>query len=225
MFDQKVFIQFILENNVVGFFDEPVKLKSGRTSNWYVNWRTVAQDVFLSEQLSNFIIEFTKSKNLSPEVFYGVPEGATKLGLLTSYLWAKSQRDYTAGKFPFSMGRAKPKEHGAVKDKFFLGEPKGKVVVLEDVTTTGGSLLNTIEALSQIDCEIVAAVGLTNRSELRDDGKSVAQVLQERNISYYAMSEAFDFLPVVIKHVAPSSKIISAIQEELTNYGVKELKL
>ena len=35
------------------------------------------------------------------------------------------------------MGRAKPKQHGSPEDKYFVGEPNGKIVVLEDVTTTG----------------------------------------------------------------------------------------
>jgi orotate phosphoribosyltransferase len=39
------------------------------------------------------------------------------------------------------MGRAKPKDHGDPKDRYFVGEPGGKVVILEDVTTTGKSLI------------------------------------------------------------------------------------
>jgi len=45
-FNQEKFNQFILENKVVGFFEEPITLKSGRLSHWYVNWRNVAEDVF-----------------------------------------------------------------------------------------------------------------------------------------------------------------------------------
>jgi len=36
-FDRGAFDDFIIENDVVGFFDKPVTLKSGRISHWYVN--------------------------------------------------------------------------------------------------------------------------------------------------------------------------------------------
>ena len=54
------FYDFIIENNVIGFFDEPLTLKSGRMSYWYVNWRTVAEDVFLLDKVSDFLLSFVK---------------------------------------------------------------------------------------------------------------------------------------------------------------------
>jgi orotate phosphoribosyltransferase len=88
------------------------------------------------------------------------------------------------------MGRGKMKEHGAPKDRFFLGEPKGKIVVLEDVTTTGGSLLATVDQLKQLNVDIIAAIALTNRNEKRDDGKTVSEALAEKSVTYYSMSDA-----------------------------------
>ena len=38
-FSQAEFNDFILRNKVIGFFEEPITLKSGRISNWYVNLR------------------------------------------------------------------------------------------------------------------------------------------------------------------------------------------
>jgi orotate phosphoribosyltransferase-like protein len=37
----------------------------------------------------------------------------------------------------------------APKDKFFVGVPKGKTIVIEDVTTTGGSLIETLNGLKE----------------------------------------------------------------------------
>ncbi len=56
-----------------------------------------------------------------PTPFTGVPEGATKLGVLASYIWAKGSSDFKPGRFPLPMGRAKPKEHGVPEDRFFVG--------------------------------------------------------------------------------------------------------
>ncbi|MCP4761698.1 MAG: hypothetical protein GY870_07950, partial [archaeon] len=183
MWDKEDFYEFILRNNVIGFFKEAIKIKSGRLSHWYINWRNIAEDVFLLDALTNYVIDFILNLGLKPECFYGVPEGATKLGIITQFKWAKKQHDYAQYAYTLSMGRGKPKDHGELKDKFFLGIPKGHVVILEDTTTTGGSLIETIDQLLGLNVKIDAAIGLSNRNELRDDGKSVMEAVKEKGIN------------------------------------------
>lgn len=219
------FYNFIISNNIFGFFKTPLKLKSGRNSYWYVNWRNVAEDVYLIDKLSDFVINFIKTLNLNPNCFYGVPEGATKLGIITQYKWAKIQSNYDRGVYSLSMGRAKPKEHGDPKDKHFLGVPEGKVVVLEDVTTTGGSLLETINKLMEIGVQIVAAVGLTNRNELRDDKRTVEEVINDKGIKYFAMSDSIEILPRIYKLLKPSEIIAEHIENYFKKFGIKEVNL
>jgi orotate phosphoribosyltransferase len=220
MWEEEKFFDFILRNKVIGFFKEPIKLKSGRTSYWYVNWRNIAEDVFLLDELTNFLINFTQNLGLKPDCFYGVPEGATKLGILTQYKWAKKQVDYGQNAYPLSMGRGKPKEHGDPKDKYFLGVPKGNLVIIEDVTTTGGSLLEAIDKLLDLNVTIDAAIGLTNRNEIRDDGKSVEDVVKEKGINYHAMSNALDLLP----RLSPEDDIARHVENYFQKYGIKEIK-
>jgi orotate phosphoribosyltransferase len=215
------FYNFIIRQNVVGFFKEPIKLKSGRYSSWYVNWRNVAEKVQSIDFLSDFIIAFVKSLGLKPDCFYGVPEGATKLGIICQYKWAKSQPNYKKTDYIISMGRAQPKDHGDPKDRFFLGIPQGKVIILEDVTTTGNSLIETINKLNQIDISIIATIGLTNRNELRDDKKTVELAVKEKGVNYYAMSDAIDLIP----YLKPDKKIAQKIEEYFKKYGSREIKI
>lgn len=224
-FDKDKFISFILDNCVVGFFDQPITLKSGRKSNWYVNWRAVTSDVFLTDKLSDFLIAFVSELGLKYDGFFGVPEGATKIAIISSYKWARSQQGYGAGSHRLSMGRGKPKEHGAPKDKYFLGEPHENVIVVEDVTTTGGSLLATIDYIKQAGSNVVAAIGLTNRMELDNNGRSVADAVAAKGIKYYAMSEATDILPEAVKRFNPKVEIVKAIEKEFGQFGVKPLRL
>ena len=321
-FDSKKFNDFILENKIIGFFEEPIKLKSGRMSNWYVNWRNVAEDVFLLDELTDYVIAFTEDLGLEPDCFYGVPEGATKIGIITqiknpkkpegiltdkleylSLSWINSVADeilkglnedvtciygdprgvskfvgivahyYLAKKrndgknYPFPMGRAKPKSHGHPKDRYFIGIPKGKtlvlvdnengkeevmkplreldidiygvveitppeyaelpkrVTVIEDVTTTGGSLLTTINTLDEANVPIIAAFGLTNRMEKRDDGQSVQAAVESKGVPYYALSNALELLPAAYEKLNPGEGIAKAIEEEFERYGVEKLKL
>ncbi|MFX0076085.1 MAG: orotate phosphoribosyltransferase [Candidatus Hermodarchaeota archaeon] len=219
--ERELFYDFIIENNVIGFFKEPVTLKSGRKSYWYVNWRTVAEDVFLLNSISNFLLSFVHSLNLKPDCFYGVPEGATKLGVITQYKWAFSDKDIKPGKYVLSMGRGKPKDHGELKDKYFLGIPKGNVILIEDTTTTGSSMLKAIDDLVANNVKIIAAIGLTNRNEIRDDGFSVEEAIQKKNVRYYAMSNALDLLP----RLSPNPTISNHIQDYFKKYGTREIKL
>jgi len=219
--DKSKFLEFIIENEVVGFFNEPIKLKSGRLSNWYVNWRNIAQDVFLMDQLTDFIISFVEFLNLKPDCFYGVPEGATKLGIITQLKWAKKQSNYSKGTYLLPMGRGKLKEHGDPKDRFFLGEPKGKVIILEDTTTTAGSLIAAIKSLEKLDVEIIASIVMTERNEIRDDGKNVKEILLKENVNFFTMSNALEIIPLL----KPNKLQSNIIKDYFKKYGTRQIEL
>ena len=214
------FYDLIIENKVVGFFDDPITLKSGRKSYWYVNWRTVAEDVFLLDRVSDFLLSFVKHLNLKPDCFYGVPEGATKLGVITQYKWAFKDKNIKPGKYILSMGRGKPKDHGELKDRYFLGIPKGKVILIEDTTTTGSSMLKAIDDLVNNKVNIIAAIGLTNRNEIRDDGNSVEEAIKKKKVQYYAMSNAIDLIP----KLNPNTTVLNHIKDYFKKYGTREIK-
>jgi orotate phosphoribosyltransferase len=234
-FSQDAFNQFIIENNVIGFFEKPLKLKSGRISNWYVNWRTVSEDVFLLEQLVPHVIDFTNEQIKlgvipPPDCFYGVPEGATKLGMLCQYFWAKNSPQYAKGSHVLPMGRAKPKEHGAPQDRYFVGAPRGKTIVVEDVTTTGGSLIETIDKLLDANIDVVAAFGLTHRMELREDRSTVAKEIAKREsasgfVKYLPLSNAKQLLPLMTAKLQPSSELQRSIVQEFVDFGEQPLSL
>jgi orotate phosphoribosyltransferase len=219
------FYNFIIENNVIGFFKTPLKLKSGRLSYWYVNWRNISEDVFLLDQLTDYVLSFVSSLNLKPDCFYGIPEGATKLGIITQFKWAKMQSNYDKGVYNLSMGRAVAKEHGDPKDKTFLGYPKGRVVIIEDTITTGDSLLKTIETFLDTNIQIIAAICLTNRNEIRDDRSSIEDVIRGKGISLFPMSNAIELLPKIYQLQNPGIDIKVSIEDYFSKYGVKSIKL
>lgn len=235
MFDQQAFNEFIIEHGVVGFFEKPVVLKSGRTSNWYVNWRRVSNDVYALEKLAEFVVSFTESliaggKIAAPDCLYGVPEGATKLGVLAQYLYAKRSPRFGSGSHVLAMGRGGVKQHGAPEDRYFVGMPRGKTLIVEDVTTTGGSLLSTIDALNESSVEVLGAIGLTNRMERRDDGKTVATAIGEKqsggkSLPYFHMSSALELLPAICKRGTPSDEVRRSIEREFEEFGVEALRL
>tara|TARA_Y100000310_G_scaffold345406_1_gene464604 strand:+ start:1331 stop:2746 length:1416 start_codon:yes stop_codon:yes gene_type:complete len=225
MFNQQEFNEFVLKNGVIGFHKQPVQFTSGRYSNWYVNWRDVTEDAFLLDRLSDYIIEFVRGLEVQPDCFHGVPEGATKIGVITQFKWAKQSPSFSAGSHVLSMSRGKMKEHGEPKDRHFLGESKGKTFVVEDVTTTGTSLISTLDKLRDAGVEVAGAIGLTNRMEKRDDGMTVKEAIESRGIPYYYMSNSFDLLPEAYSKEKPGKDIGRAIEIEFENYGIQNITL
>ena len=224
LFNQGEFNQAILDNQVVGIFDKPIELKSGRMSHWYVNWRKAMAQVITAVQVARFVVTFVKDLEFEPDCFYGVPEGATKLGILTNVDWFMEGHN---DEQPLPMGRARPKDHGAPEDKYFVGAPSGDVIVLEDVTTTCGSLITTLDTLRELDnVNILAAIGLTNRMERRPDGKSVQEVVEkECRVPYYHMSSALDLLPRVLKEDVVKKEVADFIVKEFAEVGLEPLEL
>lgn len=112
------------------------------------------------------------------------------------------------------------------QEKFnqFILEKK-KVVILEDVTTTGSSLLETIDNLSQAEVQIIAAISLTNRMELTLDKKSVKEAVEAKGVPYLPMSNALELLPLAYEELKPKEEIVKKVEEEFKEYGAKELKL
>lgn len=234
-FDQEEFDEFVLNHGVIGFFEEPITMVSGRKSHFYCNWRKVSNDAYLLHELVHFVIRFVEDKVAedvieAPDCFYGVAEGATKLGVLTQYVWANMSPEFREGSHVLAMGRAKPKEHGAIADRFFVGTPRGNTIVLEDVTTTGGSLLKCLDQLIEANIPITATIGLTNRMELRDDRTSVADAVATRTsgdvpIPYFHLSDALSLLPKAVSRAKPSAAVIAAVEEEFRMHGVRPLAL
>lgn len=197
-FNQEAFNQFVIEHQVIGLFDTPITLKSGRESNWYINWRPITSDPYLLDQLCDFICTYIADNNIPCDCIYGVPEGATKMGVIAQFKWAQ-KHNWSKGSHCLPMGRSKEKTHGNPNDRFFVGEPKGQTVVVEDVTSTGGSLIETLEKLKNNNVHISAAIGISNRQERRSDGKGVKEAIESMDIPYYCLSEASSLLPAFFK--------------------------
>lgn len=227
-FDANKFEDFIIENDVIGFFDNPIVLKSGQKSNWYVNWRTATSDAYLMDNISDFVLDYINDLGLSHDCFLGVPEGATKLGVITQFKWVSSKSDFAKNKYKLPMGRKSPKSHGAPADKYFVGEPNGEVVLLEDVVTTGGSMLEFLDSLQDTGINVVAIVSLSDRKANLKGDKSIADLVHEKGVKYYSLSSAVSLLPKVYAKSYASkdsdNKLAQAVEAELAEYNLEQVR-
>jgi len=84
VWNQVNFNGFVSQSRVIGFKTEQMTLKSGRKSFWYVNFRDIAGDAFLLDQLAQYIVSFADAKGLNPDCFYGIPAGASPEAMLAT---------------------------------------------------------------------------------------------------------------------------------------------
>ncbi len=126
----------------------PFTWASGWKSPFYCdNRKTLAYPSlrsFVKLEISRIIAE----RYPEAEAIAGVATGAIAQGALVA----------DALSLPFAYVRSKPKDHGM--ENLIEGElqPSMKVVVVEDLISTGGSSLKAVEALRAHGCEVIGMV-------------------------------------------------------------------
>ncbi len=221
MFDKNSFNDMIIENDVINFC-EPM---ADRGSPFYVNWRPLTNDVFFMNKIADFTYFFAKERMGSIgaiRTFIGVPEGATKIGIIAQFKWAYHQTTYGPNIYSLPLGRSIPKEHGSVRDRYFVGVPKDETVVIEDATATGRMLLEFVKVLRAAEINVIATLTLTDRDERRNDGKTIAEELSTMNIKHFAMSHATELLPLVFAKKRPPDDIRRKVKDYYQLYGARQ---
>lgn len=219
------FEDFLITHNVVGYKEIPITTKSGKHTSWYVNCRILSQKLSVLNDAAQYVVHIIG--NLKIDVYtvdavLGVPEGATELGNAVS----RKLIEEGALRDNLFLYRVKPKEHGDVANKFWInGNVPKKVIVLEDVTTTGGSAVGFVEKLRESGVEVLCVIGLVNRLQLAGD-LSVVENFQKHNIKYYSLIDANTLLPKVLASISDGklreeikSKIIQEYTAEYAAYN------
>lgn len=133
-----------------------IKLQPQSPFTWASGWKSPFycdnRKTLSYPELRNFVkIELTRTileHFPQAEAVAGVATGAIAQGALVADELNK----------PFVYVRSKPKDHGL--ENLIEGElnPGTKVVVVEDLISTGGSSLKAVEALRKYGCEVVGMV-------------------------------------------------------------------
>lgn len=128
--------------------NDPFTWASGWKSPFYCdNRRTLSFPQlrsFIKLELAHAVLEHFPQA----DVVAGVATGAIAQGALVA----------DALQLPFVYVRSKPKDHGL--ENLIEGDLKAgqKVVVIEDLISTGGSSLKAVEAIRKAGCEVVGMV-------------------------------------------------------------------
>ncbi|MDX1441448.1 MAG: orotate phosphoribosyltransferase [Nitrosopumilaceae archaeon] len=161
----KEFSTFLFENKIIQFGD--FTLASGKKSSYYVDLRLVPSYPHdfrkMVKYLQNKIIEDIGLDKF--DALVSVPTGGLVIAAALAIETVK----------PLIYVRSKPKDYGTSKSVEGKIQEGMKVVMVDDVATTGGSVLNGIKSLKNEGINIADAYVVVNRMEgadeaLRDQG-------------------------------------------------------
>ena len=124
--------------------NEPFKWASGWNSPIYCDNRTTLSYPKIRTYLRENLAKIIEDKYGKPDVIAGVATGAIAIGVLVAqYL-----------NVPFIYVRPEPKKHGRKNQVEGFLEPNKKVVVIEDLISTGKSSLNAVKALKEEGAQV-----------------------------------------------------------------------
>lgn len=182
----------ILHAKALRSLGNPVRLSSGALSSHFIDGKkglAAWRDLHVASQA---IVETVTDAGFSFDAVGGLTMGADALSVGVA---AVSDTSW------FAI-RKKPKEHGTKRRiEGARLEPGVKILLVDDVVTTGGSILKALGVVQGTGADIVAAVTLVDRGDL------ARAKLRERGIAYFPMAtyEDLGIEPVTFGVVASAT--------------------
>lgn len=130
--------------------DDPFTWASGIKSPIYCDNRLTLSDVRVRDDVENSFAKLIAEKYPEAEVLMGTSTAGIAHAAITGHLM----------KLPMGYVRSSSKDHGRgnqIEGKLEAGD---KVVVVEDLISTGGSVIEVVEALRQAGAEVLGIVSI-----------------------------------------------------------------
>lgn len=216
---KREFIGFMVQSNVLKFGD--FTLKSGRRSPFFMN----AGAYVTGEQLQKLGRYYAQAIHDNFGDGFDVVFGPAYKGIPLSVVTAIAYHELYGKEVRYCSDRKETKDHGADKGQLLGAElhDGDRVVIVEDVTTSGKSIDETYPKLkAAADVEVRGLVVSLDRMEVGKGGRLTAQQeIQERYgfpvASIVSMSEVVEALGGTV--ITPELK--DAIDKYYARYGVE----
>lgn len=195
----KEFAVFLHQNNAIKFGD--FTLSSGKKSSYYVDLRIVP----------SFPHQFRKMVKglqalISDQIGYdgfdclaSVPTGGL---VIASALAIETVK-------PLVYVRSQPKEHGTSKSIEGKIEKGAKILMVDDVATTGGSVSNAITQLKEAGAKITDAYVVINRMEGAD------KLLQSHGVKIHSLTNILEITEILHKENLVSKQVLENVKNQI----------
>ena len=196
MTDAKVVAEKLLQVNAVKLNPEqPFIWASGWESPIYCDNRKVLSFPFTRDYIKS---------EMCNVVFEKFPEAELLAGVATAGIaWGAMAADQL--KLPYIYVRPKPKEHGLGNQVEGFYEKGQKVVVIEDLVSTGKSSLQVVDVLKEQGLDVIGMVSIFTY------GFPVAtEAFSQASLVYYSLTDYPTLLDLAVQ-----KGIVSAAQQEV----------
>jgi orotate phosphoribosyltransferase len=196
----KEFAIFLFKNNIIKFGN--FTLSSGKKSSYYIDLRLVPsfphQFRKMIKNLQKLIIEKIGLDNFDSLV--SIPTGGLIIGSALAIETVK----------PLIYVRNKPKDHGTTKSlegKILSGM---QVMMIDDVATTGTSILNGIKELKAEGLSISNACVIINRLEGAD------KILNSVGVTLHQLTDILEITETLFQEKLVSEDILEEIKKQVS---------
>ena len=195
----KEFAIFLYKNNIIRFGN--FTLASGKNSSYYVDLRLIPsyphQFRKMIKNLQNLIVEKTGLDDF--DCLASVPTGGL---VVTSALAIEIVK-------PLIYVRSKPKEHGTTKSIEGKISAGMKVVMVDDVVTTGTSVLNGINQLKEVGLLISDLYVIINRLEGAD------RALSDIGVQTHQLTDILEITDILFQEKLIGKEIFEKIKNQV----------
>ena len=196
----KEFAIFLFKNNIIKFGN--FTLSSGKKSSYYIDLRLVPsfphQFRKMIKNLQKLIIEKIGLDNFDSLV--SIPTGGLIIGSALAIETVK----------PLIYVRNKPKDHGTTKSlegKILSGM---QVMMIDDVATTGTSILNGIKELKAEGLSISNACVIINRLEGAD------KILNSVGVILHQLTDILEITEILFQEKLVSEDVLEEIKKQVS---------
>ena len=195
----KEFAIFLYKNNIIRFGN--FTLASGKNSSYYVDLRLIPsyphQFRKMIKNLQNLIVEKTGLNDF--DCLASVPTGGL---VVTSALAIEIVK-------PLIYVRSKPKEHGTTKSIEGKISAGMKVVMVDDVMTTGTSVLNGINQLKEAGLLVSDLYVIINRLEGGD------KALSDIGVQTHQLTDILEITDILFQEKLIDKEIFEKIKNQV----------
>ena len=147
-----------------GGSDDAFTLASGRQSRWFFD----TKPVMMHPEASHLIGEMLNIRmdELGADFVGGLELGAVPLTAIAVTMSPKEspRRGFMVRKEPKGRGGRKTNNPPGIEGSSLSGG--GKIVIVEDVTTTGGSAIKAVQRIpNDTDCQVIGVISIVDREE------------------------------------------------------------
>ncbi|HZZ14878.1 MAG TPA: orotate phosphoribosyltransferase [Candidatus Sulfotelmatobacter sp.] len=173
------------------------KLSSGGTSDYYIDCRTTTLDAKGSRLTGQVFLDEIRQRGWKAQAIGGLTMGADPIVVAVSVV---------SGEFHGFLVRKAEKQHGTGQRIEGFREKGARVVIVDDVCTTGASTVQAIEAAREFGFEIVGVMCLVEREEAKGRpnvekaaaGAPFVSVFTAKDVRVEHVSQMDDTQPIIM---------------------------